>query len=593
MKYFKPYLYRRHFLLRTDHGSLRWLCNFKEPEGQLARWMETLAPYHMDIQHRPGQRHRNADALSRLPCKQCGIYAGWEEQKSHNVATICAQGNPISQKQDEDVDVKLVKSWIENGKRPYYREIANRSRFVKSLWNVGPERGTLYRKFLQEDESVIQQEIVPMTMRKEIFKNLHDGPVGGHLGIRKTLDKIRAKYYWPGLHMDVALYVGNCKDCNMRKQPAKLLRAPTQLVQVGEPLQRVAIDIMGPLPVTKKGNKYIVVIVDYYTKWTQAVPTRNIETIRIVNALIREFISKFGIPASIHSDQGTQFESDIFQEMCRVLNIEKMRTSPYHPQCDGLVERFNRTLEDMLAKYVRDNHSEWDLYLSYVMMAYRSAVQETTGFSPNMMMLGREVSTPIDIQYPIPGDEMSPNLWVEELRSRMQRSHQLVRETVTGNMNRQKHLHDEKTTQHHFKKGDKAYVFFPRTPYGGTTKFNSCWRGPYCVLEKVGPVDYRVNCGHSGSPQVVHINRLKPCLEQFLLDEERMDPNNGNVDDEPTGSTENISPREVENNEGYRVEGLVEKQDTGVLQTEFDQGSQRPQQDRRQPKYLEDYDCAL
>lgn len=147
-----------------------------------------------------------------------------------------------------------------------------------------------------------------------------------------------------------------------------------QIVRSWYPMERIAINILGELPQTAKGNEYILVISDYFTKWTEALPLPNKEACTVAKILVDEVLCRFGIPQTIHSDQGRQFESNLFREMCKLLGIEKKtRTTPYHPQSDGMVERFNRTLATMLTVYVSTNQRDWDDQLPYVMMAYRSA----------------------------------------------------------------------------------------------------------------------------------------------------------------------------------------------------------------------------
>ena len=160
---------------------------------------------------------------------------------------------------------------------------------------------------------------------------------------------------------------------------------------VGAPMERIAIDVLGPLPTSESGNKYLLIVVDYFSKWTEAFPMQNQEAIVVAEILVN------GIPMSLHSDQGRNFESAVFSEMCRLLGIEKTRTTPLHPQSDGMVERFNRTLEAQLSKFVDDNQRNWDQCVPLLMMAYRSAVHETSGSTPAQVMLGRDIRLPVDL----------------------------------------------------------------------------------------------------------------------------------------------------------------------------------------------------
>jgi len=148
-------------------------------------------------------------------------------------------------------------------------------------------------------------------------------------------------------------------------------KAPMQMVRSGYPMERVAIDILGELPLTENGNRYILVVSDYFTKWTDSFPMPNMEARTVAKIIVEEVVARFGVPITIHSDQGRQFEGHLFQEMYKLLQIEKTRTTPYHPQSDGMVERFNRTLATMLSAFVDEHQRNWDEQLPYVMMAYR------------------------------------------------------------------------------------------------------------------------------------------------------------------------------------------------------------------------------
>jgi transposase InsO family protein len=253
-------------------------------------------------------------------------------------------------------------------------------------------------------------------------------------------------------------------------------RALMKLVKSGITMDRIATDILGELPMTENGNRYILGISDYFTKWTESFPMPNMEAATVVRIIVEEVVARFGVPASIHSDQGRQYESELFSEMCRVLHI-KTRTTPYHPQSDGMVERFNKTLVTMLSAYVNEHHSNWDSYLPYVMMAYRASVHETSGFTPNYMMLGREVSTPLDLMYEMPqATKFIPyNKWAWKLKETLEDAHRFVRENIdTAMMRKKNRYHDQKLSWQQFKPDD-VYVYFPLRKVGRSPKFTSYW----------------------------------------------------------------------------------------------------------------------
>ena len=184
---------------------------------------------------------------------------------------------------------------------------------------------------------------------------------------------------------------------------------------------------------------------------------------------MEQVIARFGIPYTIHSDQGPKYESQLFSQMCQLLGIKKTRTTPYHPKSDGMVERFNKTLASMLRVYVGDHQQDWDMHLPYLMMGYCSVEHETTGSTPNALMLGREVATPIDIMYQKPSGlvHVPQNRWAWELKEEV---HRAVQEHVHGKMQRQKRYHDAKLNWEKFIQGYQVYVFFPTRKVGNSSK---------------------------------------------------------------------------------------------------------------------------
>ena len=290
--------------------------------------------------------------------------------------------------------------------------------------------------------------------------------------------------------------------------------------------------------------------------------------------LVEEIVTRYGVPIYIHSDQGSQFESALFQEMCRLLGIRKTRTTPYHPKSDGMVERFNRTLVTMLSGYVNEHQSDWDVYIPYVMMAYRSARQETTGYTPNKLMFGRETATPLDIQYEMPSAIMRipHNKWIWELQERMEEAHNILRRYVGTEMVRQKKCHDQKLSWEEFREGDSVYVYFPTKKVGLSKKFVSFWRGPYKVLKKISDLTYEVDCGQNGTPQVIHVDRIRKRYEQQLLDEPMPDEEES---EESNGEDDVVGPSDLH--------------DCSEIESEHEVAVTAHGRQRRPPRWLSDY----
>lgn len=242
--------------------------NFKNPEGQVARWLETLSSFTFTVEHRRGRLHGNADGLSRIPCKQCGLddtQRAEEGNDSETVQFIAADdGLDLKSWQESDRDLKLVMRWVSDGKRPLSPDISSENYFVKTLWShfshLENRNGLLVRRYERQDvDETVYQVIVPLKYRREILHNCHDVRTAGHLGIRKTLQRIRQKFYWPSIRRDVRAYVTGCEVCLKRKGPIQTKRAPMQTRQSGYPMERIAVDILGELPTTEGGNRYILV----------------------------------------------------------------------------------------------------------------------------------------------------------------------------------------------------------------------------------------------------------------------------------------------------------------------------------------------
>ena len=166
-------------------------------------------------------------------------------------------------------------------------------------------------------------------------------------------------YYWQGLTKQMYKYVHGCHECGSNKNYGRKRSSPLKQYIVDAPMERIAVNILVPLPVTPRGNKYILVLSDYFTKWTECFALQNQEATTVADKLVNEFISRFGIPRQLHSDQGTNFKSNVMKEICRLFGIDETRTTPFHPQPDGQVERFNRTLVEMLRAKVHDDQSDW------------------------------------------------------------------------------------------------------------------------------------------------------------------------------------------------------------------------------------------
>jgi len=524
LSHFRHYLIGVPFTIRTDHGALTWLQNFRSPEGQLARWLEKLQEFQFTIVHRPGRKHNNADALSRRPCRQCG--------RSDDIvlaATISADNTiagysleDMHQLQVDDPVVGKILQAKDTGKQPtgdYAKGQGLEYRRLSQQWDqLKIQDRLLWRHYAQPNQTLDRfQLVIPKQLRPQIMEELHQGIGGGHLGLEKMLGRLKERFYWPGHYTDVKNWCQSCISCLTRKTSAPTRRAPMGTITASYPMQIIATDLVGPLPESDNGNRYILVVADYFTRYMEAFPLPNQEAITVARKLVDEIFLRFSTPEQLHSDQGKQFEGQLLSEICKLLKINKTRTTPYHPQCDGLVERFNRTLLNMLATCAKDHPFEWEDYIRKVCMAYNSSVQSSTGYTPFYLMFGRQARLPIDVLYGTREDSyQSHGNYAKLLECRLTNAFDIVREHVSKEHQRQKHFYDAKVHGEPYKAGDYVWLHSP-PPKGTSRKLHHPWTGPFKVIKKVSDATYHIQHLYGNRQRkVVHFDRLKPCSKEVI-----------------------------------------------------------------------------
>ena len=287
-----------------------------------------------------------------------------------------------------------------------------------------------------------------------------------------------------------------------------------------EPFKRLAMDIVGPLNRSIRGHKYILVLCDYATKYPEAIPLKSIDSESIANVMVEVF-SRLGIPKEIVTDQGSNFLSSLMNQLCKLLSIEKIKTSPYHPQANGLVENFNGTLKKMLKCYAQEEPNDWDQHIPYVLFAYRESPHESTGFSPFELLYGRRVRGPLQLlkenwENEANDDQESLVSYVLNTRQRLEKLHELAAIRESQAKQRQKKYFDIHSKNREFEIGQKVLILLPTS----NNKLLAEWKGPYRITEKVSPVDYRVLLNKKNS-KVYHVNMLKGYFERKNISEER------------------------------------------------------------------------
>ena len=271
--------------------------------------------------------------------------------------------------------------------------------------------------------------------------------------------------------------------------------------------------MLGPHPKTDSGNQYLLIAQDYFTKCPEAFALPDQQAVTVAEVLVNQFFTRFGIPIEMHSDQGRNFESETFQEVCRLLGINKTRTTPYHPQSNGTVGRFNKTIEDGLAMFVNAHHTYWDMHISLLLMAYRSAEHGATKISPSRMMLVREIKLPIDVWAGQPDDSGMPGdspMYAQRLQDKMDEVHMFARDDLKIISGTTKQYYDTKAMATRYEIGAGVWLHNPQRKKGWLSKLSRNWDGPYVVVKQINDVVVRIKRSRQAKPKVVHINRLKP-----------------------------------------------------------------------------------
>ena len=295
---------------------------------------------------------------------------------------------------------------------------------------------------------------------------------------------------------------------------------------MGESFERIAVDIVGPLKRTRSGNKYIVCFTDYLTKWAEAFPIKRQTADVIASILVNKIIFRFGSPRTLLSDRGSQFLGRVVRQTCRLFKIKKANTTAYHPQCDGLVEKFNSTLIKMISKYCDANQQNWDEYIDSALFAYRtSPLTNSTHYTPFYMLYGREARNPSDINlHPKDFESNSLEDHVARTVHGLNQAHEIARENLQKHQDHMKRYHDKAQNDVPFKVGDQVYLYSPVVKIHCSKKLSKFWKGPFVIVQKTSPVNYTLRWLHTNRAlkTPVHANRLKHAIvrNEFPSDEE-------------------------------------------------------------------------
>ena len=376
--------------------------------------------------------------------------------------------------------------------------------------------GLLFQARMDQGEEVVHALVLPKSFRRRVLEMAHEGT--GHMGARKVKALLRHRFVWPGMGVEVIEHTRSCEVCQ-RCAKAKSRKAPLMEREVlSEPFEVLAIDLVGPMPTAKYGFRYVLTAVCMGSKWPEAIPLKA-ETAKAVAHGLMEIFARTGIPLQLLSDQGSQFLGSLVTQLCRDLRIDQIKTAPYHPECNGVVERMHGTLVPMLTK-AHQLGLDWVEQLPFALFALRSAPNRDTAFSPYQLVYGHRVRTPLDILYEgwaeVEFGELETEEWSDWLVERLAVWHELVRERGKKASGDRKSQYDKTTVRRSLEVGDQVLCRIP----GVSKKLKEAWHGPYKVEARKSRVDYLVNLGKGkGRIKTLHINNLKryyPRVEEIL-----------------------------------------------------------------------------
>lgn len=355
------------FTIYTDHSALKWFLSLSNPTGRLARWGVRISSFNFEIKHRRGKDNVVPDALSRCP-----------------IAAIA----------DSDISSVPVSGTKDN----WYLNIFNGCQESPlSFPNYRVEGGDLYRYMKSTNILTTEfdwKKVIAEEQRGHMIAQCHSEPIAGHFGVFKTYKRLSLRFYWPGMHTDVVNFINSCDTCLAHKLSTYgTLGKMGRPKEVSRPFQVLSIDLVGPLPNTRKQHKYIFVITCCFSKYCLLFPLRRATADLVSKHLENDVFLVHGIPQTVVLDNGCQFISHELDSVFKKYKVPRVNFTPkYTPQINT-VERYNKTIVTAISTFIDEDHRTWDLNLPQIQFAMNNSVNETTGFTPSFLVHGRELVT--------------------------------------------------------------------------------------------------------------------------------------------------------------------------------------------------------
>lgn len=492
---FRHYLIGAHFTLETDHKPLEWLESARASQARsqrLERWSLELRAYEFTVVYKRGEANQNADALSRRPVTLVAVQPPLE-------------ATDIAQAQRDDPVLSVVLNQLKSKDTPPATGDWSKFPFkrYRQIWSqLALQHDTICRKVrsptMEEDKLLF---IIPRSQQQSFLRMAHEQ--SGHQGVDRTLARLSEMAYWVGMARDVVRHCRYCRRCQFTKAP-ETMPAPLQPVIASQPWEMVAVDIL-KVPMSSRGNQYILVAQDYFSKWPFARAIQDQKADTIVQILKDDIFSLVGPPKKLHSDQGRNFESRILSDLCKAFGVKKSRTTPYHPMGDGLVERMNRSLLTLLRSHV-ERDRDWEEHLQILLFLYRTTRHATTGLSPYEILFG---ANPPSLQVSSPPSVviLDPSDYSTSLRSKILELRELVDSNTVESAEHQRRCYQSSEAGVELKIGQQVLLNKP-----SRGKLDPHWTGPWVITGLKGPSTVLLKVGTT--ERAVHINRVRPLLTE-------------------------------------------------------------------------------
>lgn len=503
---FKQYLYGREFKVYCDQKSMSQIFKLKDPTSRIARWIMTLQEFSYEIIHKPGRLNQMADYLSRA--KYIPSHEHPETTPKHiyniNMDTqnfgfgVMSEAIIISKQKQDDMCREIVK------------KINSNFKFPPSSPHFYIHKGILVCKNLNNGRHNGPRLVVPKSLVHLVLQYCHDNNAVAHSGLSRTLHRVKQNFFWIGMYKMSKQYVGSCHSCVQRRGFCKPAKAPLQKIPVpSRPFEKCSIDAVGPLVTSRHGNKWILVICDYFTRYPEAYPVSDIQSNTVARVLI-DFISRHGLMQVLYSDRGSNFLSQAMTQVYNILGIDKQHTVSYNPGGNGMLERLNKTLIDTLSHLVSETQDDWCEHIPLALMAFRTAFHRTIQETPAFLLYGRDIAMPYDLIFSSKFRTYNDTpTYAQNLVSRLQTTFEIVKKNLEKAADTQVEQSLEKHSYRKIDVGDTVYLHTPKIKIHTSKKLSKQNQGPYRVMRKSSPVLFEiVLIADPTKIQKVHMNRL-------------------------------------------------------------------------------------